>query len=740
MIDNVGTAENITRNLPSNLAFFSVAHQGRDARNPIFVGTNLGVYRIDDTLDEWEDYFTNLPATSVGDLEINLNENVIVAGTYGRGSWLSPIPRVPFANDLELVSITPGPEEIICGEVFPEIEVLNSGTVEITSVDVTFNIDDGAVENFTFTGVIASNESVTIPLPGISITDLGPVNLNVSVSIPDDSNLGNNSGTSRFFINDFGFGDELNTFETEEENLIAFNTQSTGSVWERGNPTGDVLNQASSGSQVYGTNLDGNYPDNIKGVLVSNCYELSSITNPVLRFTMAYDLEVNFDVVFVEYSTNDGLEWTLLGSINSQPNWYTSDRTNASSGAADDCQNCPGGQWTGTDATLTEYAYDFAANAANGETDLTNEENILFRIVLQSDPLVNQEGAVVDDFVVEGMQNDEDDDNDGIPDVDDNCPLTGNADQADLDGDAVGDVCDNCPAIPNLDQNDFDNDGIGDLCDDDSDGDGVPNSLDLCPNTPVGTTVDVDGCPVFTLPATNFSILTIGESCINNENGMVEIEAELPLNYTAVLEGVDNQVSFTQNFTDTALFGDLSSGNYTLCITVEGQPDFETCSNISIVEPNALSVDSRVSTLNKEVTLNLSGGINYTVTINGEVFNTNESEITVPLSKIENSLQVRTDRDCQGIYEETIYLNPEVFIYPNPIEGGNLTVLIGKQDETAESVVLSLFTFEGSQVFHKPYPVVNGKIEFNVDVLRAGIYLLNVSTENTLSTYKIIRK
>ncbi|NIV26077.1 MAG: thrombospondin, partial [Gammaproteobacteria bacterium] len=37
---------------------------------------------------------------------------------------------------------------------------------------------------------------------------------------------------------------------------------------------------------------------------------------------------------------------------------------------------------------------------------------------------------------------DPDDDNDGIGDIADNCPLTYNPDQADSDGDGVGDVCD----------------------------------------------------------------------------------------------------------------------------------------------------------------------------------------------------------------------------------------------------------------------------------------------------------
>ncbi len=58
------------------------------------------------------------------------------------------------------------------------------------------------------------------------------------------------------------------------------------------------------------------------------------------------------------------------------------------------------------------------------------------------------------------------------------------ADFDDADGDEVVDLCDNCPSISNPDQADCDGDGIGDVCDDDRDGDGVPNDVDVCPDTP----------------------------------------------------------------------------------------------------------------------------------------------------------------------------------------------------------------------------------------------------------------
>lgn len=89
---------------------------------------------------------------------------------------------------------------------------------------------------------------------------------------------------------------------------------------------------------------------------------------------------------------------------------------------------------------------------------------------------------------------DSDDDNDGILDVNDNCPLLANSNQLDTDHDGQGDVCDidddndgvldtqdNCPLIANADQADFDKDGIGDVCDTDDDNDGVPDEYDCAP-------------------------------------------------------------------------------------------------------------------------------------------------------------------------------------------------------------------------------------------------------------------
>ncbi|RME23301.1 MAG: hypothetical protein D6800_10040 [Candidatus Zixiibacteriota bacterium] len=105
-----------------------------------------------------------------------------------------------------------------------------------------------------------------------------------------------------------------------------------------------------------------------------------------------------------------------------------------------------------------------------------------------------------------------DTDGDGIPDDQDNCPNTYNPDQADADGDGVGDVCDNCPNTYNPNQTDTDNDGIGDLCDN-------------CPTTPNPDQADIDTDGVgdlcdncLTTPnpnQTNSDTDSLGDACDN---------------------------------------------------------------------------------------------------------------------------------------------------------------------------------------------------------------------------------
>lgn len=64
----------------------------------------------------------------------------------------------------------------------------------------------------------------------------------------------------------------------------------------------------------------------------------------------------------------------------------------------------------------------------------------------------------------------------------------------DQDGDGVAGSADNCPADANPDQADYDQDGAGDVCDADDDNDGLDDGDDLCPMSLTDPVVVIDGC------------------------------------------------------------------------------------------------------------------------------------------------------------------------------------------------------------------------------------------------------
>ena len=166
-------------------------------------------------------------------------------------------------------------------------------------------------------------------------------------------------------------------------------------------------------------------------------------------------------------------------------------------------------------APFNAAVHPAANEACNGIDDNCNQQ--------VDEGFPNTDGDTMADCI------DPDDDNDGVPDGADNCPLVGNANQLDTDSDGKGDACDpdddndgtpddqDCaptnPAISpkaleacnGIDDNcnglvdegfpDSDGDKVSDCVDLDDDGDGVVDELDNCPlvANPTQADFDLDG-------------------------------------------------------------------------------------------------------------------------------------------------------------------------------------------------------------------------------------------------------
>ena len=294
---------------------------------------------------------------------------------------------------------------VACGAAFsPVITIENAGTTAVNSVTISYSVDGAAAVSTVWNGNLAPCQTFnyTVTLPTLN---RGTHTVLISTTTANDGNSLNNSRTLEILSNDSGTINQTNTFENTSDDIISYESSGTNLLWQRGVASGQTMSNAVAGnSKVYATNLSGLYPNSIKSFLVSQCYDVSNLSNPVVKFDMGFDLEQDYDLIYLQYSLNGGTSWTILGT-SGDTNWYNSERIPNDV----DCQNCVGAQWTGdgllsnprggNNAQKREYSHslsDFGFGSANPQT------NIIFRFVFQSDEGLQKEGVIIDNFVVTG--------------------------------------------------------------------------------------------------------------------------------------------------------------------------------------------------------------------------------------------------------------------------------------------------------------------------------------------------
>lgn len=397
LLSPIPTFTNITNNLPFDSKLV-LRHHERSGNNTVYLGTSLGVYTINDDLTEWETFDNDLPNVAIRDLEVNEEDAKLIAATYGRGVWETTIPEATPAVEIRLLSINAPTNQINCSTtISPNITVKNKGANIITDVTVNYTIDNDPTNVYNWSGSIAAGQSETISIPSF-IVSTGGHNMSVEVVTIGDTYDSNNTASTNFLSNNFNNSPiTLNGFEDDVTDVLV--NETTGStnnaLWEIASPVQSLLNGAPTGSKAYVTSASRNYPDNSISYLYTNCYDLTTVSNPVLAFKMGFDIENNWDYLLVEYSTNGGQDWNILGNA-ADSNWYNSAST---------ANGLPGKQWTGegensnpagnTNADYNDYSYDLSA--------FTNESSIVFRFKFFTDQAQNEEGVVIDDLVINGV-------------------------------------------------------------------------------------------------------------------------------------------------------------------------------------------------------------------------------------------------------------------------------------------------------------------------------------------------
>ena len=378
------------------------------------------------------------------------------------------------------------------------------------------------------------------------------------------------------------------------------------------------------------------------------------------------------------------------------------------------------------------------------------------------DNCINTSNADQADLDKDGIGDvcDDDKDGDGIKNEVDNCPINPNSDQLDSDGDGKGDACDdddkdgdgvidrndNCPNKANSDQKDMDGDGIGDVCDD-SDGDGIFDSVDNCPTNANADQADRDGdgegdaCDPNPLPKNTFSLKASDETCKSSNNGIISltIKGEFSQPFGIKVTGGPTGFNFTPQNTSSSNWSldNLEAGNYWVCLTSSSFGTLNQCFNANIKEPADLTVASDVDRNKKSISLDLSGGTKYNVILNGNLITTYEDNIDLSLSPGINTIKVTANKECQGIFEETIFISENILLSPNPANASS-KLWVGGFDE---NVNITLFDITGRVIWTR-----NDKVPYSRSLnvpfsnVRSGMYILKVDSETIKKSIKVIRE
>jgi len=95
----------------------NVLVEDRKNKNLLFLGSDKGVFVTLDGGKRWFPLRENMPPVVVRDLQIQPDENDLVVGTYGRGTWITDIsPLQQFTNEISkkvfyLFDVAPKPQK-----------------------------------------------------------------------------------------------------------------------------------------------------------------------------------------------------------------------------------------------------------------------------------------------------------------------------------------------------------------------------------------------------------------------------------------------------------------------------------------------------------------------------------------------------------------------------------------------------------------------------------------------------
>jgi hypothetical protein len=232
------------------------------------------------------------------------------------------------------------------------------------------------------------------------------------------------------------------------------------------------------------------------------------------------------------------------------------------------------------------------------------------------------------------------------------------------------------------------------------------------------------------IPADNFLVQTQAESCTGSANGRLVVTANEFRNYRA---RIGNQ---EYTFTESLTIEPLAAGTYELCLSIDGNAEFERCFGVVLPEGQGLNAGSKESPDGKRLFLEVfSGTPPFVVKLDNEIlgeFDGFSYEMERPSSGV---LTLTSKLPCEGIFSRFLSPTDRGYVFPNPVLL-ETTVFANAPDGW---VKYQLYNTAGQVVKTSEVYCREKRFDLVVEELPAGLYFLQLDN-STKTTYRILKQ
>lgn len=356
--DGGQTWQNVEGNLPNmpvNWAIFDPTNGDR-----VLLATEAGVWgteNLDGANTQWLPNNNGMPLVRVDMLKYRESDNLIVAGTYGRGL---------FTTDF----LSPSNARF-------EVEQVGYLQTNRKFSNTSYNVSNFSWafgDGGTSTDLTPSHQYQAVGAYTASLTVNDTLITSKEIKILPDRNLPYTS-TATIYGGDF---------ESTAEDFGVYTI--SGTAWEKGNSTIFGKNGVKSGSNAWVTGLNNDwYEHNSESYLYTPNYDFSENGIYEMSFWANYNIQYGWDGFRVEYSTDRGESWQVLGQ--QQNNWYN--YTIENNGASFEVGS---GVFTGVSGEFQKYTYNMQ--------ELEGKSDVAFRFAFKTNISGRQKGVAIDDFQI----------------------------------------------------------------------------------------------------------------------------------------------------------------------------------------------------------------------------------------------------------------------------------------------------------------------------------------------------